>query len=494
MSLTKASFSLIDGAPANVKDFGAVGDGVHDDRAAIQAAFNASEKVYFPAGTYYVGQLASGATAIDLRGKGNNISILTQGFVELVCETTNNSQTSFFIMKPSDGGAMSHFYCDPIRFRDIGFDANAARGATAFIIWNGNSNWGNLRFLGIYGQDIYAAMQVANNGNSDPVNNRIRGIFVDEIFVSNGVYGVNLAAQGDGCYFKKINTFAVFRPFFAYNVQGVEANIFARKNRSTSGAVNLGWFTLSGGPDLSGLKINYVSRECDTALNHVLVNVIGPNLGTIKGIDLRLDIQDAVTGNAAILFVNYAMSGGGVDPTVTANTVTDIVVRGRVGHSSNSIKSAANYASAGLITLLSTNIPVDATVYNNFKFVDVKTYAPTWTGSISNPAIGNGTLSGEYFVANGICYLTVQMVAGSTTTFGSGPWSFALPITCRSTLPQQGSALALDSGTLYYTGISVAAGTTAQVTFDATGSQTQSNIPFTWTTNDVLRFSVSYPI
>lgn len=38
MSLTKATFSMIVGAPANVRDFGAVGDGVTDDAAAIQAA------------------------------------------------------------------------------------------------------------------------------------------------------------------------------------------------------------------------------------------------------------------------------------------------------------------------------------------------------------------------------------------------------------------------------------------------------------------------
>lgn len=52
MSLTKASYSMITGAPANVKDFGAIGDGTTNDTSAIQAALTSSNAVYFPAGTY----------------------------------------------------------------------------------------------------------------------------------------------------------------------------------------------------------------------------------------------------------------------------------------------------------------------------------------------------------------------------------------------------------------------------------------------------------
>lgn len=59
MSLTKATYSMISGAPVNVLDFGAVGDGVADDTAAIQAAINFaisndSLRVRIPAGTYKI--------------------------------------------------------------------------------------------------------------------------------------------------------------------------------------------------------------------------------------------------------------------------------------------------------------------------------------------------------------------------------------------------------------------------------------------------------
>jgi hypothetical protein len=56
MSLTKATFSLIDGAPVNVLDYGADPTGAVDSAAAIQAAIDASSAagqwLYVPAGTY----------------------------------------------------------------------------------------------------------------------------------------------------------------------------------------------------------------------------------------------------------------------------------------------------------------------------------------------------------------------------------------------------------------------------------------------------------
>jgi hypothetical protein len=52
MALTKASYSMINGAPINVLDYGADPTGLADSTTAMQAAHNTGKTVYYPTGTY----------------------------------------------------------------------------------------------------------------------------------------------------------------------------------------------------------------------------------------------------------------------------------------------------------------------------------------------------------------------------------------------------------------------------------------------------------
>lgn len=52
MTLTKVSYSMINGAPVNVLDYGADSTGANDSTAAMQAAHATGKLVYYPAGTY----------------------------------------------------------------------------------------------------------------------------------------------------------------------------------------------------------------------------------------------------------------------------------------------------------------------------------------------------------------------------------------------------------------------------------------------------------
>ena len=73
MALTKAHFRMIEGASVNVKDFGAVGDGVTDDYASFNAAITSGAgNVYVPNGTYAIGTnivLPAGVSLVGSDGK-----------------------------------------------------------------------------------------------------------------------------------------------------------------------------------------------------------------------------------------------------------------------------------------------------------------------------------------------------------------------------------------------------------------------------------------
>ena len=74
MSLTKVSYSMITGAPVNVKDYGAVGDGVTNDAVAMQAAITAvattGQAIYIPTGTYIINSVLSTTGHLNMFGDG----------------------------------------------------------------------------------------------------------------------------------------------------------------------------------------------------------------------------------------------------------------------------------------------------------------------------------------------------------------------------------------------------------------------------------------
>lgn len=54
-------------------------------------------------------------------------------------------------------------------------------------------------------------------------------------------------------------------------------------------------------------------------------------------------------------------------------------------------------------------------------------YTPLWSTTGTPPAIGNGTLIGAYRQMGKTVLCRFYMLAGSTTTFGTGGWRFTLP-------------------------------------------------------------------
>lgn len=122
MALTLATYSMISNAPANVRDYGAVGDDATDDTAAFDAAIATGRSVYVPRGTYRINATIRNKTVIY--GDGSKISIVkpynpTIAAMTYTFATQNNPA-------PSEGWTYHS------EIRNIGFYSTAAMTGVGF--------------------------------------------------------------------------------------------------------------------------------------------------------------------------------------------------------------------------------------------------------------------------------------------------------------------------------------------------------------------------
>ena len=190
MSLTKASYSMISGAPANVLDFGADSTGVADSTSAIQAAISSGAKtIYFPAGTYLVGSgIAQDQFAFTITS-ANNLSFIGDGQATIKCKTTLATWFSLF-----DFVSCSNITVKGLRFNGDAFDYYDDNPPTA--IQNGYRAFSfracsyvtieDCDFTGFYESCIFVRRLANNTGTSQ------RFKIVNNFFHELGNHGVGL--------------------------------------------------------------------------------------------------------------------------------------------------------------------------------------------------------------------------------------------------------------------------------------------------------------
>ena len=129
-------------------------------------------------------------------------------------------------------------------------------------------------------------------------------------------------------------------------------------------------------------------------------------------------------------------------------------------------------------------------------------YTPTWEGQVSNPSLGNGSITGAYKVIGKTCFVRIKLNYGSTTSGGSGAWWIGLPFSASSADGIQMPCSMLNNGFAWYQGI--ANGTYAgfvnktAIIAQSSGSNSSQGVdlgfPFVWGDADSLQFAGSYEI
>lgn len=144
------------------------------------------------------------------------------------------------------------------------------------------------------------------------------------------------------------------------------------------------------------------------------------------------------------------------------------------------------------------------TVVGNLAAANITTgtwtsYTPTWTASGTNPVLGNGTLIGKYALIGKTCHGHINLVMGSTTTYGSGIWSWALPAaSANDGTTRIGSAHMLSGGYRASGDIVISPNaSTASIYFPASVTDTRlsganATTPITWSQTDQIRVTFTY--
>lgn len=125
---------------------------------------------------------------------------------------------------------------------------------------------------------------------------------------------------------------------------------------------------------------------------------------------------------------------------------------------------------------------------------EISAYTPTWTAATTNPAIGNGTIVSRYMRRGKIVTATINLTSGSTTTYGSGAWSFTLPFTADTTVSPIGVARLVNSnGITIYTGhVMHVSSTNIEVYIHNTTGGMSGTSSITWEAGDTLRLTLTY--
>jgi hypothetical protein len=150
------------------------------------------------------------------------------------------------------------------------------------------------------------------------------------------------------------------------------------------------------------------------------------------------------------------------------------------------------------------------TIVKGAVVTDWQDYTPQWLAATTNPTLGNGTISGKWKRDGESLEVAITLLWGSTTSNGSGIWSFSLPngysidsnkltsgLYGLSNAGVQGNAILIDASasTARNIGAPYYIASTGRIGFQPNSNTSLGdNIPFTPSSGDSYSFNFKVPI
>jgi hypothetical protein len=454
MSLTKVSYSMITGAPANVLDFGAVGNGTTDDTAAIQAAITAVSAagggVITLPGIFKISATINLADNVVLRGFGYATGIYWSA-VSAVAALNASGKSNFGIEN----------------MRIYGNSTAAANGSYLVAITDASHNaWVSGCFIdtcyiGIFVGNVSTSSSYAVNIFNNTINNiGLNGIGVncfgtDIAIYDNLIYNCGIIASGA-------------------NVGGGIEYRGATQGRISDNIIRDCQYSTAGTCD--GIRIEYATEGATQQVSYVSVN--GNVISNVSGFGIRGQyiLNCSITGNTLIgaatcsdgitLLGDNTTGKSSNNNSITGNSIVgwasnaSVNISGAsatfcVGNvvSGNSMKTGNNGVS---ITNGNDNL-VTGNNLQGFSGLGLVQYSGTGNAIIGN-VIANGTASG-LLISGG----TKTVVTGNDVRANS---SAGIIVNSGATYTVINSNTSRDNGTNQY---QISDATTVQLTMDTNG-------------------------
>jgi hypothetical protein len=224
------------------------------------------------------------------------------------------------------------------------------------------------------------------------------------------------------------------------------------------------------------------------------------------GADVRITAQDelnTITAKQWTFKTNGQLQfpDGTIQNTAWTNSIGNDITVGSIRINTNVIRTVDSNANlelaangSGIIKALDYFEMSDGTSPQG----EWTGFIPAWTGSTTNPVIGNGLSEGRYKQVGNTVHVWMMVTMGSTTTFGTGEYKISLPVTARAISHVVLNLVMNNEGTRLYNSLAHNGATTSlsldsdNVTlFWDTGVVTNT-APFTWADGDWFIVSGSY--
>lgn len=449
-------------------DFGAVGDGVANDTAALSAALaycrSVAKPLYMPAGTYRTTAVLdiSGVTIIgDAKGYRNANGTIIEG-----------SGTHDVLAQINATADLTRVDLHNLRIRGGLWGVK--------VRYMLHSHWSNVHVTNC----SQGGIQFGNSSDAGGLFNTFDNIETD-------VTGTGIDINGN--QFVNANSFN--QCFF----KGTQYGGRLRCNGGIGAVSNMFNCTEFLG-DRFGIEMENTSN---TGFNECYFESKGPSAHFVGSRNIGWAFDDCTfavlensnpTGKNAFI---YHVAGGIARGSIKGGWV---YLANLAVHANLSFVASEAPGSFFLFMADQPEFDVTATGFvvlngltsQNLNINDAGSYSVSWASSGTQPAIGNGTLSGRYSRIGNSVTVSITLTGGSTTTWGTGTYTFSLPYPAQ--VQAAGSCYILDAGTGYFAPVAlVGPGSSAVAAYLPGGANiVGATQPMTWATNDQITITLTY--